>query len=33
VRAVFVTVVHSMGTVADILDPPDEFRVTEKANG
>jgi hypothetical protein len=33
VRAVFVTVVHSMGTVAGILDPPDEFRVTEKANG
>jgi len=25
-----VTVVHSMGTVAGILDPPGEFRVTEK---
>ncbi|GAB7093942.1 hypothetical protein JCM30237_10940 [Halolamina litorea] len=25
-----VTVVHSMGTVAGILDPPEEFRVTEK---
>jgi hypothetical protein len=25
-----VTVVHSMGTVAGIIDPPEEFRVTEK---
>jgi len=25
-----VTVVHSMGTVAGIVDPPEEFRVTEK---
>ncbi len=28
--APLVTVVHSMGTVAGILDPPDGFRVTEK---
>jgi hypothetical protein len=28
--APLVTVVHSMGTVAGILDPPEEFRVTEK---
>ncbi|MEF8886280.1 MAG: glycosyltransferase family 2 protein [Haloarculaceae archaeon] len=26
-----VTVVHSMGTVAGVLDPPERFRVTEKA--
>jgi hypothetical protein len=26
-----VTVVHSMGTVAGVLDPPESFRVTEKA--
>ena len=25
-----VTVVHSLGTVAGVLDPPEEFRVTEK---
>jgi cellulose synthase/poly-beta-1,6-N-acetylglucosamine synthase-like glycosyltransferase len=25
-----VTVVHSMGTVAGIIDPPEEFRVTQK---
>jgi hypothetical protein len=28
-----VTVVHSMGTVAGILDPPEGFRVTEKVGG
>ena len=28
-----VTVIHSMGTVAGILDPPEEFRVTEKTGG
>ena len=28
--APLVTVVHSMGTVAGIVDPPEEFRVTEK---
>lgn len=28
--APLVTVVHSLGTVAGILDPPDGFRVTEK---
>ncbi len=28
--APLVTVVHSMGTVAGIIDPPEEFRVTEK---
>jgi hypothetical protein len=28
--APLVTVVHSMGTVAGILDPPERFRVTEK---
>ena len=28
--APIVTVVHSMGTIAGILDPPEEFRVTEK---
>jgi len=27
------TVVHSMGTVAGVLDPPEDFRVTEKAGG
>lgn len=31
--APLVTVVHSMGTVAGILDPPEEFRVTEKVGG
>jgi hypothetical protein len=25
------SVVHSMGTVVGIVDPPDDFRVTEKA--
>lgn len=29
--APLVTVVHSMGTVAGIIDPPEGFRVTEKA--
>jgi len=28
--APLITVVHSMGTVAGILAPPTEFRVTEK---
>jgi len=28
--APLVTVVHSMGTIAGIVDPPEEFRVTEK---
>ncbi len=31
--APLVTVVHSMGTVAGILDPPEGFRVTEKVGG
>jgi uncharacterized membrane protein len=29
--APLVTVIHSMGTVAGILDPPTSFRVTRKA--
>lgn len=31
VAAAFAVVVHSLGTVVGILDPPGEFRVTKKA--